>query len=204
MKRTRFSAPLAWAALLAGILMVHFFLTFLYLTPNNPVKNRHWDSLHAYMDPLFAQNWKLFAPNPVSQHREVWAKARIRDPVTGEIRETGWKNVTRPMVRERQNHRISSEGRVLRFLISGSRDFKSEDPEEKEKGSWMLQRATSTYLGEVLPGETIQQIKFRVVTDTFPRFDERHKADGSTLHFAESDWLGYRPVPSGPAKEWPR
>ncbi|MDA8351785.1 MAG: DUF5819 family protein [Firmicutes bacterium] len=205
MKRFPISAPLLWAGLLALTLIIHFFITFLYLTPNNPVKTRHGESLFAYMDPLFAQNWKLFAPNPVSHHRDVQAKARVIDPDTGQLRETDWKDLTGPLIREKQAHRLSSEDRVTRYFVSGSRSFQEDNQKQKKTGEWMLQRAASTALGQAMPDQKIKAIKFRVVTNTFPRFDVRHKSDDSTpLHFRESNWLPYRPVGSGAAKGWPQ
>ncbi|WP_142505906.1 DUF5819 family protein [Melghirimyces algeriensis] len=195
--------PLVWALFLAFALLFHFFVTSLYLTPDNPVKSRWWDSLYAYMDPLFAQNWKFFAPNPVSQHREIWVKGRIRNE-TGQFQETDWKNITRPLIRQKQKRRIGSDQKVHRYFISGARLFKSDKDSNKKKGEWMLQRVASTALKQMFSEQEIQQIKFRVVTNTFPRFKERQKGDHTTpLHFQESDWLEIQPIPSGTAREWP-
>ncbi|WP_188432464.1 DUF5819 family protein [Kroppenstedtia guangzhouensis] len=204
MKRFGISGPLWWAVLLAVVLAIHFFITFWYLTPNNPVKSKWWDRLYAYMDPLFTQNWQLFAPNPVSQHQDVWAKARVKDPATGQLRETDWKNITRPMIRDKQSQRISSEGRVLRQISVGARHFRGDDPKEKQKGEWILQRSVSTALGLTFSDSDIQQVKFRVVTNLFPRFQDRRKGDDETpLYFHESGWLEFLPVGPAAAKEWP-
>lgn len=204
MKKNRIPAPLWWAALLASFLAVHFFITFWYLTPNNPVKSKRWDTLYAYMDPLFTQNWQLFAPNPVSRHQDVWAKARVVDPKTGKIQETDWKNITGPMIREKQSQRISSEDRVLRHISVGARQFEGKDPKEKKMGKWILQRSVSTALGQALPETEIQQVKFRLVINVFPRFKDRQKGDDETpLQFRESEWLEYRPADPAPAREWP-
>ncbi len=203
-KRFGISGPLWWALFLVGVLAVHFFITFWYLTPNNPVKSKWWDSLYAYMDPLFTQNWKLFAPNPVSQHQDVWAKARVKNPANGQVQETDWQNITAPMIQEKQPKRISSEDRILRQINVGARQFRSKDPKEKQEGEWILQRSASTALGQALPDSHLSQVKIRVVTNLFPRFQNRHKGDDETpLHFQESGWLKYQPADPSPAKEWP-
>ncbi|OYD06940.1 DUF5819 family protein [Paludifilum halophilum] len=198
-------ALLLWILLLAGSLILHFSVASLYLSPDNPVKTKAWDFLHDYMDPWFTQNWKLFAPNPVSQHQSLWVKMKVENPQTGGLTETDWKDITQPLVLKHQESRISSEARVLRYMESGSQSFLDEEADRKKRGKWMIQRAASTAVGPTFSGKRIRQIKVRVVSNTFPRFDQRHKPDDTgTLHFQETDWMPYSPVDSAAAKEWPR
>jgi hypothetical protein len=46
----------------------------------------------AYLSPYFTQNWRLFAPRPVSSDRSVLFQAAFR--VEGEVRSTGWVDWT--------------------------------------------------------------------------------------------------------------
>ncbi|MFC4077622.1 DUF5819 family protein [Salinithrix halophila] len=193
-----------WIVLLAGIFVLHFSLTAFYLTPDNTLKVRWWEPLNRYMDPLFTQNWKLFAPNPVSQHKDLWVKIRYVQP-DGNLRETGWKNITRPIFREKQTARISSEGRVIRYFHAGMRSFEEKDPLQQKKGKWMLIRAASTAVATRFPDKEIRKVKARIVTNTFPRFKERRQPDDrGPLQFRETEWRDYAPVKSPAEKEWPR
>lgn len=42
-----------------------------------------------YLQPYFAQNWRLFAPNPVAQDRSIRFQVAYRDEA-GDVRQTAW------------------------------------------------------------------------------------------------------------------
>jgi hypothetical protein len=191
---------------LCTLLMVHTGLTALYLSPENPLRSRVWDTLYGYMDPLFAQNWRLFAPNPVSQHQNLLAKARVKDRETGVIRETKWMDITRPIIQNIQTNRLASEGRVTRYMTSAIRSYVYDKGEEKKVGKWMLQRAVSTALEQRLSsGKEIEEINIRIVSNTFPRFEQRSKPDNEGIvQFRETGWMPYRTAASSAGEEWPR
>ena len=79
--------PARWwsRALVAGttvtvgaVAAVHLSATFLYNAPANPVSQRYAPQVDWWMNPLFAQNWRLFAPNPISENVAVQARASLR------------------------------------------------------------------------------------------------------------------------------
>ncbi|MBS2964552.1 hypothetical protein KGA66_15965 [Actinocrinis puniceicyclus] len=70
----------------AAVASVHLAATFLYNAPANPVSQRYAEAVHWWMDPLFSQNWRLFAPNPISENLRIEARASL-DP---DGRTTGW------------------------------------------------------------------------------------------------------------------
>src|SRR5690606_41803260 len=94
---------------------MHFLLTILYLAPDNLLKRRFSEPLQRYMDPLFAQNWQLFAPDPIAQHRSLVIKAKYGDPATAAIRKTPWMDITRPGGREIRQNRLFNGSRARRF-----------------------------------------------------------------------------------------
>lgn len=58
--------------------------------------NRYSDTARphlSYLDPYFTQNWRLFAPNPVSQDRDLLFQGAYRD-ADGRVRETTWLDWT--------------------------------------------------------------------------------------------------------------
>ncbi|SFS30615.1 DUF5819 family protein [Marininema halotolerans] len=192
----------SWIGLLMVIFIFHFAITAFYLTPDNGMKTKWWDPLQRYMDPLFSQNWKLFAPNPVSQNKDLWVKVRwvTQD---GTTKEGEWKNITRPLFKKKQGERLSSEGRVIRYLHAGMRYYESKDETEQKKGEWMLRRAASTAIASHDPDKKVRGIKVRIVTNTFPELKKRHQPDDAgPLHFNDTKWLDFTPTPSPAAKEW--
>ncbi|GAA5347144.1 hypothetical protein CLV97_11615 [Planifilum fimeticola] len=185
-----------WAGGLGLLLGIHFLMTILYLAPDNLLKRRFSEPLQRYMDPLFAQNWQLFAPNPISQHRSLVIKAKYRDPGTGEIRETPWKDITRPQVRDVWENRLFNGDRALRFQTSAIKMYQSEDPDRKAQGLQMLRRIALHSLNDEL--RDVEQVKVRIVINRFPRYPEREKPDQmGTLYFDETDWMTVRETARG-------
>jgi len=97
----------------AAVVGVHLSATFFYNAPSNPVSQRYVTQIDWWMDPLFTQNWRLFAPNPISENVTVQARASLApngvvtgwidlsaqdqaavlgDPVPGHIAENGLRN----------------------------------------------------------------------------------------------------------------
>jgi hypothetical protein len=72
--------------LVACAVAAHLLATFLYNAPANPVSQRYAKPVGWWMDPLFQQNWRLFAPNPVSANLAVQARASR----SGDGRVTAW------------------------------------------------------------------------------------------------------------------
>lgn len=73
-----------------AVLATHLAATFLYNAPTNPVSARYTKQIHWWMDPLFTQNWRLFAPNPISENVRIEARASLRP----DGRASGWIDLT--------------------------------------------------------------------------------------------------------------
>ncbi|MET9662425.1 DUF5819 family protein [Streptomyces sp. NPDC006510] len=97
----------------AALLGAYFLLASFSQTPLTPVKVKYYDQVNAAMQPYLAQNWMLFAPNPISEDRGILARARCADGTV-----TEFYDVTRPYVKEVQNDRFFPS-RVNR-LVSGT------------------------------------------------------------------------------------
>ncbi|MEU6800806.1 DUF5819 family protein [Streptomyces neyagawaensis] len=76
--------------ILVGALLLHVGMVFLTLAPDNAVSERHEDTIKAYVQPQFRQNWRLFAPNPMQRDDAIGARVRIGDGA----RTSEWINVT--------------------------------------------------------------------------------------------------------------
>lgn len=101
------------AAAVVAAVGAHLAATFFYNAPTNPVSQRYSKQIEWWIDPLFTQNWRLFAPNPISENVTVQARASVGpdgfvtgwfdltaqdqaavlgDPVPGHIAENGLRN----------------------------------------------------------------------------------------------------------------
>lgn len=74
------------AVAVGALAAVHLAATFFYNAPANPVSQRYAKQVDAWINPLFQQNWRLFAPNPISENVAVQARASL----TPDGRTTGW------------------------------------------------------------------------------------------------------------------
>jgi hypothetical protein len=95
MRRSSHLALMFMPVSLALALLIHFGMTLAYLTPINPLKLRFARLIDGYMNPLFQQNWRLFAPEPLSDTRIIMAACRVRKEDGGTV-ETGWNDITTP------------------------------------------------------------------------------------------------------------
>lgn len=77
-------------AAVAAAVGIHLAATFFYNAPTNPVSQRYAKQIDWWMNPLFTQNWRLFAPDPISENVTVQARASIGPD--GFV--TGWFDLT--------------------------------------------------------------------------------------------------------------
>lgn len=80
--------------MLLAVAGLHLAATVLFLTPSNPVRSAAQPELDGYMRPFFAQNWRLFAPNPLTNNEHLLVRAQVTDSATGETITTEWFNIT--------------------------------------------------------------------------------------------------------------
>lgn len=88
------TVALAVSALtLSGALLAHLGFVFLGVAPANAVSVRHHEGIDAYVQPEFAQDWKLFAPNPMQRNDAVGVRVTTVD-ADGRTRLSDWINLT--------------------------------------------------------------------------------------------------------------
>lgn len=182
------------------VLAFHFTMTLIYVSPlNNKIVN-------AYMEPLFLQNWKLFAPDPKKVSYTVYVSAEYTER-DGEVRSSRWMDMTSPLIEKNHSKLFSEVHRPLRsqlyaLLYYGFPDslppqvIKKEEKnhyyvdirakevqEYRSKAFSILERYASVYVGEVSPQRKINRIKLRVqVEDTSSGVEKIYT----------TDWLPYK------------
>ncbi|WP_405788350.1 DUF5819 family protein [Streptomyces sp. NBC_00029] len=78
---------------LAGALLVHLALVFLSIAPANAASAAHRETIDAYVQPEFGQDWKLFAPNPMQRNDAVGVRMRTLSG-DGRYHVSDWTNLT--------------------------------------------------------------------------------------------------------------
>ncbi|MFE2562063.1 DUF5819 family protein [Streptomyces sp. NPDC059352] len=91
--RASVAALAATAVLLACALVTHLGMIFLSVAPPNALSVRHHDTIDAYVQPEFGQDWKLFAPNPMQRNEAVGVRVNTRGE-DGRHHLSEWINLT--------------------------------------------------------------------------------------------------------------
>lgn len=127
-----------------------------------------------YLQPYFAQNWRLFAPNPVAQDRGIVFQAAYRDEA-GDVQQTAWIDWTEvelDLVRHRlvggragyvTNKLTSSLSSRYRLLDDAQRSIVDE-PTDEAPLAWSELEAELAGAG-VAPGRLASYLQYeRAIT----------------------------------------
>ncbi len=138
------SGRVAFLTVLSGLVAVHLIAVTFAAVPPNRYSTAVAPST-GYLGAYFAQNWRLFAPNPVAQDRVVKFQASYRDDA-GALTETDWidwTDVELDLVRHRivggragytTNKMTSSLGSRYRTLTDAQQRVADEAPEDPPPG----------------------------------------------------------------------
>ncbi|MFJ2635149.1 DUF5819 family protein [Streptomyces sp. NPDC087422] len=80
-------------ALIVATALTHVAMVFLHVAPANPISQRFGRQINAWIYPVFEQNWQLFAPDPESVDRTVYARVASTGP-DGTMHVTAWVDLT--------------------------------------------------------------------------------------------------------------
>lgn len=213
-------------ALLAGLLVVvlglHFGLTLVYLLPLNPITLRLAPLVDGYMTPFFAQDWHLFAPEPINETRMLLVACRVR-LADGRMVETAWEDISTPLWAMQARERFSPASwlvrlqmhAIQRFFAPGQllpgleRSHALEDPTVQQLADTLhkLERARQVLPTRVLArlgaaycdrwygtGQTVA-MRMRLAILRFPRFSQRQMPDSAgEVRSYSFDWMPYESV----------
>lgn len=183
------------AVAVGALAAVHLAATFLYNAPANPVSQRYAGQVDDWMNPLFQQNWRLFAPNPISENVAV----QVRASLTPDGRTTAWFDLSaRDQRAENGNpdpgHVLQNALRNAWFEWAASHDANG-NPSTAEADT-MQAYLMNLVLARISPlaGGTIGSIQIRAVTTLIP--GPGRTAAQTTPQVRTLDWW---PVPATPA-----
>jgi hypothetical protein len=191
------------SSLLSIVLLIHFSFTFIYLSPGNTWRSKNWDTIFSYMNPVFTQNWRLFAPNPANQQLNLDMRVHYVDQA-GATHETGWRSITQPVIQSLQSNRFSTNARLSELQSSLINDFVWGDKENSQQTFKSLQVYADHVLrmeNFIVPGN-VNKIQLRAVINTFPRLVDKDKPDSSgKINYYYSKWWNYPTMSNGGGKK---
>jgi hypothetical protein len=214
----------ALALLVGGAIATHFTLTAAYVAPPSPLKLAMQPAFDAYMEPYFAQRWSLFAPDPVTDMRELLLSCRVRNDA-GAIEETPFTDITAPLRAMKARYRLTPADGLARVqsgalhLVFGApeeitkkalevpeeqapdgvkrwREELNEDSKRKRKeGERMVARIGSAECDRLYGRGRTTQVRVRMAV-VLPRpYSARNDATVErTVRFKDFDWADYERV----------
>lgn len=79
--------------LLVCVALLHLFLLFLHVAPENQISRRYSGQVQNWVFPLFEQNWRLFAPDPESAIPQISVRT-ARTAADGHYQVSDWFDLT--------------------------------------------------------------------------------------------------------------
>lgn len=197
------------AALLVGVALLglHFLATAFSQMPLTPMKFRYYHYAASYLEPYFAQNWMLFAPDPLSDNRGILARAACLDGST-----TDFYDVTTQYVEKAQQSRffpsrmsrlvtgsvqqVNGGDPVLARLRESHKDETKKElpltPYEKtsrEEAVRFLSRYSLTQMPAVCGG-TPAKVQIRVYVQQLPPWSKRHDPEAEDkVDVQDMEWV---------------
>ncbi len=198
MKQTRpWQLALAFAAACVA-LGVHFGFTLLYVLPANPLNVRLRPAIDAYIQPLFAQNWGLFAPNPPYESKMVLVGCRVRS-AEGTIEEKPTVNVSQRLQEMNRERRLTPATYLMRtqlgplpvmFVRRSELERRVEEKELPEledmrknyqeyrdqshaKGLELMTRVASAECRRLYPDQEVVEVRPMALLESVPKYSQR-------------------------------
>ncbi|MEU9126185.1 DUF5819 family protein [Streptomyces sp. NPDC048506] len=145
---------------------VHMGMLFLGTAPANSLSQQHAAGINNYIGPEFAQEWKLFAPNPVSVNSHVQARAKVLMP-DGSLTTTGWVDLTAIDEAQIVHNPLPSQAHQNELRLAWTNFFVSLDAKDRPVGLFgnlmqqYLLRIVAHRLGPHFNGGTVQRVQVR-------------------------------------------
>lgn len=217
-------------AVVLVLVAVHMFFTAVVNVPSSDVKYGPLpgEAADSYVRPLFVQDYRIFAPNPASENRQLWVRAWVEDG-SGERTETEWINATgveiaeahRRILRKHQTilgaerlmpayRQLTDEQKEIvsgNFHHEGGREELADALEDDGGAAAFLQAsdyvdAYATQVALAIWGEehTILAVQARVVYAPVIRWADRNDPDAEPPASTYAD-LGWRELLEYPGQD---
>lgn len=191
-----------------ALLAAHFGITALHVTPVNPLKVEHERLVSAWIGPVFEQNWKLFAPDPIAIDQGLLV--RTRDAAGNE---SEFVDLSTPFLEDKHHNLLPTRegyqvsGVITRFIDArqaivdaqgpdstaavflGAEDLAGADERDRITYTEALGDLRDTARHHGADGAGATHVQLRLVQHTFPRYSDRANTGLGEITHATSPWL---------------
>ncbi|WP_344671201.1 DUF5819 family protein [Catenulispora yoronensis] len=175
---------------IAGTALYHLGITFLTNSPENTVSTRFAEPISKWVYPWFEQNWRLFAPNPMSQNFTI--ETRVATDCYQQV--TPWYNLSQmdyDTILHNPFPGHTEQNELRRAWTDGySTTHDQSDVGTTGRAEMMRQYLVNIALERVRPlsgkdgvaAAGITNIEFRVTTTDIPPADAPHQVQQPSVH----------------------
>jgi hypothetical protein len=151
------------------------------------------------MVPYFAQDWRLFAPEPVETDRSVLVRAKIVD-AQGRDRVSPWLDVTSPEFAHTTGHVFPS--RISRLSIGVYDCVADAEAQEGKERAEAFARTLATLAARAQWGDSVTLVQMRFVERVFPQLSEREDSDVNEVRCRDLPWWSADATTPAAVKAW--
>ncbi|MFF9003366.1 DUF5819 family protein [Streptomyces achromogenes] len=167
-----------WAIVVTAVAVVagaavHLAVVFLAIAPPNDLSQRHATGISRYLGPEFAQQWRLFAPNPSTANTHVHARAQIETP-DGTLTTTRWLDMTAEDETRIAHHPLPGQAYQNELRVAWNNFIESLDGQGRPTGLYgslmrrYLVRIAVQRLGTGAEGGTVRRVQLRSAVTPVP------------------------------------
>lgn len=173
---TRGRAVLAGATACCLLLVAyHLVMVFLWNAPRNVATDALRGPLRAWISPVFAQGWELFAPNPWSANTHLVAQVRVKRP-DGTVPVSEWIDLTAQDMAGIEANPVPSRANQDTILKATAWYFRTHDDMSGERtdGGYSilaeeyLYRIAAHRVGATHDGGRTVALRIQLVTTSIP------------------------------------
>jgi hypothetical protein len=186
---------------LCGWFLIHFTIILINVGPVTPLSIDLNEKTENYINPIFSQNWHLFAPDPVKDNYYLYIQAKNNEAVADS---TTWIDITRPLIENNHSSLITPFNRIIRIysgLVSSfvggisddllfklykkaddrnllhkqfKKNLERDKKRSKEKVEEELFRYCASFSKSIFNTQKFEKIRFRIDIVTEIPFSERN------------------------------
>ncbi|WP_258728642.1 DUF5819 family protein [Bacillus atrophaeus] len=176
--------------MLSLIVILHTIMMVMYNLPLNPVNFKHEKLISSYMNPLFTQNWQLFAPDPVSTNNNIICRGTFTNN-KGQKEHTEWIDITESYNLDIKNN-LFSPNRLMKTALSGAvfeiqPYLKSTD---KKKHKQIVENEYTQIISNIAVEKIekskkvkLESLDIKLSIESFPEYGKNGKSKYNVMEF---------------------
>lgn len=144
---------------------LHVAIHVLYLAPINPTTKHYQSWIEKYMDPIFTQNWHLFAPEPAIASLKINYRCDQNEK---------WTDLITPLFEKHKQTLITATGKETYVYQHLARQIYNQDARKENILNSPDYKVLSQVITDLCSTQIPQQSEFQIIRTFTPNYSERN------------------------------